>query len=338
MPNKFRTDDIVKIVGCNTTILELGGSRNILNHYVGREAAIDKYYSGNVYLLTGIPYSFVSEDLKMIKESPRPRWADEIYDMGRAKNNSHMLNYTMYNAKFPSRAVHNWKTGGYCFQSYSSSLNQYRSADRLQWDFYTVPSANFGSTFKLPKSTIRWWFQQWKKWGAFPKGVLLKDLMEGTLDIPCRYRDKYNNMKPVPSNQVYLPVSLCRHVYEYADMLKMVKHLVEKYNMHFIVAVCVAANNPTTSKGHALFGQYICPTNAPMPLYRRVALQARTLCRYFQRRDCDVQSAVFKWWMSVKTYSEMTSPKVLKKELGHIRRTIKSLDDLSTYNPEKEIE
>jgi hypothetical protein len=327
----FMLDDEVEISGYIETARYLGGTLERMSTYKGKKGRIVRTYTGGVVQVSGVPYSWLQTEVKLLHRVPKPPWVDKVIAMGENRNSSHPLRYCVYSSnKYPDGPsdVRLWVMGGYCFQSFGGSIRNDVGADRLRWRFIHKPHTNFKRTV-LSKATIRWWLNTWRKFGAFPEGVTTKDLADGTLDMRIR-----ENGIALPSNRVYLAVSLNRYIHECSDLLNITRYLTEKIGMHFFTAVAYASLLGTTSRGHSLFGGYVMPTSRPLPLFVKAAIQARTIAKYFEYRADDKNKQIFKWWATVKLVSRMQTPEG-KAEIDDILERIQDTEDLITYNPMK---
>jgi hypothetical protein len=330
----FMMDDEVEISGYKKTCSYLGGTLERMSTYKGKQGRITRVYASGVVQVSGVPYSWLQTEVKLLNRIPKPPWVQIAINMGEGKSSSHPLRYCVYNSRLypdgpPGPHIIPWTTSGYCFQSYGSSLSGNQSGDRLRWEFIHRPHTNFQRT-TLSKATIKWWLNTWRKFGAFPKGVTTKDLVDGVLDM--RVRDE--NGIALPSNRVYLSVSLNRYIHEVPDLLNITRYLTEKVGMHFFTAVAFASLLGTTSRGHSLFGGYVMPTSQPLPMFVKAAIQARTIAKYFEYRANDTNKEIFKWWATVKLVSRMQTPEG-RTEIDDIKKRITEASDLETYNPMK---
>jgi hypothetical protein len=347
--SNFQVDDLVRIVRKSGTSRR-GHFSMQMNAWIGKTVIVTKAHPSGWLNFEKCGWTFHESDCDLVKKAVHPDWYTTIQDMIVSGACSHRLQYKCYNSsKVSKETIEGWtkrsyRRDGYCFQSFSSSYGTIYHYDRLRWNFNHKSTMidSYGNTvekMELPKVTIKWWFKKWMEYGAFPKDVTMTDLMRGYLDIPMFKENAKGSRKKVPSNEVYLPVSLCRHITEYADLVKGCRYLVEKEGFHFLTALSLMSLLPRVNRAHSLFGVYLVSAqNKHSSLARRVADQARMLQLYFDRREDDENLTIFNWWGTVRRIATGYNGKAANtvqwiKEIEKINEEVKELEDIKNYNP-----
>lgn len=341
MSMDYMPNDMVRVKSVSRSKIRLGGSLSRMESYIGHKGYVLKVYPNNVISINGIPYALLGSDLELVERPDKPEWVAKLYTILEGRNNSHKLNYVLYNKEKypdqpPSKHTGRWVTNGYCFQSFSSSLSGHLSADRLRWEFYLRPSTNFQFQ-KDRKSVPNWWLTNWWRMGAFPKDVRLKDLKAGILDMPVRQYDlAVKGYRLLPTNRVYYAVGIVRHIWEWYDGIVATKYLVEKEGMEWWTALSCVATNPQASRGHSLWGTYVMPNAKYKKEHERIALHAVMHQRWFDyARHRDVTQTIFKFWSTVKEMTGSNSPEVGRALLSECNEHVHNLYDLTKFNPKE---
>jgi hypothetical protein len=359
----FKLDDIVHLTGSYHTKTVAHWSVSGMDRYIGRKDLQISLISSNGFLkFVGIGWSFFYKDCELVHREEEQEWLAHIREMYSSIGCSHPLNYACYSSNMVNSKFSEWgekkpisfpEGRGYCFQTFANDQNE-RHLDRLHWVFRLAPKLSPGTgdgqpDFKppkpLPKTTIRWWFKQWMRLGVFPKGVTLKDLMNGILDMPIKYKP-YG--KTLPSNKIYLPVCIVRHVSEFSDCIKATRWLVEKRNVNFFTAISIAFLCLNQNRGHALFGTGVLPKmDENYNLAVRIAVHAKLIEQYFNVYiKEDKTRTIFQWWWQLKSLNgvyefdkKTKSPKhkQWEKHYNYIIKNWNSCKDIINYNPEEEV-